>query len=141
MQKVFKGMHQIYSSAGGMSIYPVVFNMQQLLDELESKGWHFFDFWLNSIARYSGGAPVILIGTHKDQVVDPADLTKTNAVLAKTNPKIKGLHDRVRDRVKSLRVYKLKKLRLHMPPQPSLFCIVLYSHVNLLLTMLSDLTL
>ena len=124
MQKVFKGMHQIYSSAGGMAIYPVVFNMQQLL---ESKGWHSFDFWLNSIARYSGGATVILIGTHKDLVVDPADLTKSNADLAKTNPKIRWLQDRVRDRLKSLRVFKLKKLRLHMPPQPSLFCIVLYS--------------
>ena len=141
MQKVFKGMHQIYSSAGGMSIYPVVFNMQQLLNELESKGWDYFDFWMNSIARYSGGAPVILIGTHKDLIVDLADLTKSNADLAKTNSKIKWLHDRVRDRVKSLRVYKLKKLRLHMPPQPSLFCIVLYSHVNWLLVMLSDLTL
>ena len=134
MQKVFKGMHQIYSSAGGMSIYPVVFNMQQLLNQLESKGWDNFDFWMNSIARYSGGAPVLLIGTHKDLVVDLADLTKSNADLAKTNPKIKGLHDRVRDRVKSLRVFKLKKLRLYMPPQPSLLCIVVYSHVNLLLT-------
>ena len=141
MQKVFNGMHQIYSSAGGMAIYPVVFNMQQLLNQLESKGWDNFDFWMNSIARYSGGAPVLLIGTHKDLVVDLADLTKSNADLAKTNPKIRWLQDRVRDRVKSLRVFKLKKLRLHMPPQPSLFCIVLYSQVDLLLTMLSDLAL
>ena len=83
---------------------------------------------------------MILIGTHKDLVVNAADLKKSNADLAKTNSKIRRLHDRVRDRVKSLQVFKLKKLRLHMPPQPSLFCIVLYSHVDSL-RMLSDLTL
>ena len=117
-------MHQIYSSAGDMSIYLVVFNLRSLLDNPEGKAWDFFDFWSNSIARYSGGAPVILIGTHKDQVVGPADLGKSNAELVQTNKRIKCLTDRIRDRVKSLRVYKLKKLDLHFPEQPSLFYII-----------------
>ena len=67
---------------------------------------------------------MILIGTHKDQVVGPADLEKSNADLAESNEKIKKLNRRIRDRVRALRVFKLGKLGLKLPEQPGLFCIV-----------------
>ena len=144
MLQVFRGMHKIYCSAGGMSVYLVVFNLEWLLDKRicnsecksdceknQEQSLRFFKFWGNSIARFSGGAPVILIGTHKDQVVSGADLLKSNAELASTNPVIKGAQDTIGRNMKGLRVYKLNKLRLHTPPQPGSFCIVLNSHLKL----------
>ena len=139
MLQVLNRMHKIYCSAGGMSIYPLVFNLKWLLDKQEHT-LRFFKFWGNSIARFSGGAPVILIGTHKDQVVSSADLLKSNAELARTNPAIKGAQDTIGHNMSGLRVYKLNKLRLHTPPQPGLFCIVLKSHVKFLLILLRDIT-
>ena len=116
-----------------MTVFLVVFNLEWLLNlhkcdskckpdcECNQKATvAFSDFWCNSIARYSGGAPIILIGTHKDKVVSGSDLTKLNAELAKTNPKIEWAQKFMGDRISAMRVYKLKKLNLHMPPQPSL---------------------
>ena len=136
MQKVFTGMHRIYSSAGGMSIYPVVFNLEWLL-KLRKCGSKckpggkpdFVEFWCNSIARYSGGAPILLIGTHKDRVVSGSDLKLSNAELAKANPDMAWAQEFMGNLMTGMRVYKLKKLKLHMPPQPSLLrpvvCLIL----------------
>ena len=123
MQKVFTGMHRIYSSAGGMSIYPVVFNLEWLLKWRKGGSKRkpdFVEFWCNSIARYSGGAPIMLIGTHKDRVVSSLDLTKSNAELAKTNPDMAWAQAFMGNLITGMHVYKSKKLNLHMPPQPSL---------------------
>ena len=151
MLQLFTGMHKIYSSAGGMSVYLVVFNLEWLLNKHECNSEckpnceknqkhtvRFSKFWMNSIARYSGGAPVILIGTHKDQVVVGADLKKSNAELARTNPAIKRAQETIGRHTTGLRVYKLNKLRLHMPSQPSTFCVVLPFHVNSRTTSLCD---
>ena len=123
-------MHKIYSSAGKMSIYPLVFNMQWLL-EMHERGAQYgvrseeqtlitIDFWLNSVARYSGGAPVLLIGTHKDLVVSDADLLKSNADLATSNADIKRANKILGDYIKRMKVFKSKLLNLHLPNQPSL---------------------
>ena len=156
MLQVFRGMHKIYCSNGGMSVYLVVFNLEWLLDkhkcnseckpDCEKNQEHtlrFFKFWGNSIARFSGGAPVILIGTHKDQVVSGADLLKSNAELARTNAAIKRAQDTIGRNMRGLGVFKLNNLRLHMPPQPCSFGIVLCvlkSHINFLLILLRDIT-
>ena len=126
-------MHKIYSYVGQMSIYQVVFNLEWLLDmhqcDARCKGdcernqkdsLKFVDFWLNSIARNSGGAPVTLIATHKDIVVSEADLKKTNAELAMSNERIKRANTIIGDHIKSMPVYKTRQLNLQLPKQPSL---------------------
>ena len=131
MQQVFMGMHRIYCSASGMTIYVLVFNLEWLLNKhkcgskckrnCECTREHtirFIKFWLNSIARNSCGAPVLLIGTHKDKVISPDESQKSNADLAKSNKYIAGAHKEVGDLVTDSRMYKLNKLRLHMPTQP-----------------------
>ena len=122
MHKVFTGMHKVYSSEGGMAVYFLVFNIEWLLDENKCKATvDFITFWANSIAKHSRGAPVVLIGTHKDKVVSAVDLLKSNAELAKSNPAIRRAHDMMRDLITDLRVYKLNQLQLRMPTQPSSF--------------------
>ena len=112
-----------------MSVYPLVFNLQWLLkiDEYADKDTRgckrtlvTIDFWLNSIARLSNGAPVLLIGTHKDMVVGPTDLTKSNVDLATSNDDIKRANEIIGNYVKNMQVYKSKLLNLHMPDQPGL---------------------
>ena len=127
------GMHRIYSYAGKMSIYVVVFNLEWLLgmhkcDSRCSRDCErnpkdtikFLNFWLNLIARNTG-APVLLIGTHKDKVVSGADLAKSNAHLAATNADIKRANEIVARHVRSMKVYRKKILKLHLPKQPSSF--------------------
>ena len=120
-------MHRIYSSSG-IAIYPLVFNLEWLLtdsdddDDAERNRQgtiKFIDFWLNSIARNSKGAPVLLIGTHKDKVAGCDYLRKTNLELFTCNPDIKRAHKIIADYVKSMPVYKSKILNLHFPKQPS----------------------
>ena len=121
-------MHRIYSSAGKMSIYPLVFNLKWLLelkcdsrrDRNQKDTLRIIDVWLNSIARYSGGAPVLLIGTHKDEVVKGADLTKSNLELAMKNKEIQLANTIIGKHIKSMNVYQRKRLNLHLPEQPSL---------------------
>ena len=124
-------MHRIYCSASGMTIYLLVFNLKWLLNkhkcgskckrDCECTREHtirFIKFWLNSIARNSCGAPVLLIGTHKDEVISPDESLKSNADLAKTNKDIAGAHKDVGDLVTHSRMYKLNKLQLYRPLQP-----------------------
>ena len=111
-----------------MSIYPLVFNLQWLLDMDEhaddkrgkDQTLVTIDFWLNSVARFSGGAPVLLIGTHKDLVVGPTDLKKSNVDLATSNDDIKRANEIIGNYIKKMKVYNSKLLNLHTPDQPSL---------------------
>lgn len=127
-------MHRIYSSAGKMSTYPLVFNLKWLLDmhecdlrcnsDCERNQKHtltIVDFWLNSIGRNSGGAPVLLIGTHKDTVVSGTDLSKSNVELATSNDAIKRANEIIGNYINSMNVYKSKPklLNLRLPKQPS----------------------
>ena len=110
-------MHQIYSAASQMSTFPVVFNLEWLLEkhkcepkcmckcvcepkckracqcghECEHNQKHtllFIEFWLNSIARNSAGSPVILIGTHKDKIAN-----NKASCLAKSNAELAKAND------------------------------------------------
>ena len=125
-------MHKIYSYVGKMSIYQVVFNLAWLLDihqcdahckkDCERNQKHslkFVDFWVNSISRNSGGAPVLLIATHKDIVVSETDLQKNNVELAMSNENIKLANKIIGDHIKSMPVYKTRQLNLKLPNQPS----------------------
>ena len=112
-----------------MSVYPLVFNLQWLLkiDEYADKDTRgckrtlvTIDFWLNSIARLSSGAPVLLIGTHKDMVVSASDLTKSNVDLATSNEDIKRANTIIGNYIKSMKVYQSNALNLHLPNQPGI---------------------
>ena len=120
-------MHRIYSGAGGMAIYPLAFNLEWLLnadvsdavsEHNQERTLHFVKLWLNSVAQNSGGATVILIGTHKDQVVGVDDMAKSNAKLASTSNVIARAHKLIGECISQMPDYTRKKLRLHMPPQP-----------------------
>ena len=112
-----------------MSVYPLVFNLQWLLkiDEYADKDKRgrkrtlvTIDFWLNSIARLSNRAPVLLIGTHKDMVVSSSDLAKSNVDLATSNDDIKRANEIIGNYIKDMKVYKSNVLNLHLPDQPGL---------------------
>ena len=110
-----------------MSVYPLVFNLQWLLglhegadDDKrgEKRSLVTLDFWLNSIGRFSCGAPVLLIGTHKDVVVGGTDLAKSNIELAMSNDDIKRANEILGNYIKNMKVYKSELLNLHVPDQP-----------------------
>ena len=112
-----------------MSIYPLAFNLQWLLEMHERADYGkrgkdqtlaTIDFWVNSVARFSNGAPVLLIGTHKDVVVGGTDLRKSNVALAKSNDDIKRANEIIGNYIKNMKVYKSKLLNLHLPDQPRL---------------------
>ena len=147
-------MHRVYSSAGHTTIYPIVFNLVWLLDKHESATGktddecnqvhtlHFLEIWLNSIGYNSNGAPILLIGSHKDMVISPAEYRNlSNFDIAQKNDDIKRAHQIIGDFITSLRVYKLGKLNLHMPPQPSLLHLSGYLvHSAVLITHLHAIT-
>ena len=143
-------MHKIYSSAGNMSIYVVVFNLEWLLgkhtcnsrcdkdcERNEKDTILFIKFWLNSIARNSNGAPVVLIGSHKDKVVSGADLTtKSNVELATSNGDIERANKIIGQHVRSMKVYQQKLLNLCLPEQPRslhTICLVVQVAVHMLM--------
>ena len=112
-----------------MSIYPLVFNLEWLLnthdgdsrrEPNQKETLRIIDIWLNSIGRHSDGAPILLIGTHKDKIVTGGDLTKSNLELAMSNDDIKRANRIIGKHIKSLRVYQEKLLNLRLPEQPSL---------------------
>ena len=125
-------MHRIYSGAGGMAIYPLAFNLEWLLttdpvcEHTRESTLHFVKLWLNSVSQNSGGATVVLIGTHKDQVVGADDLTKSNKDLARTSDVIARAHKLIGDCISKLPDHTRKKLRLHMPLQPGQLLSVLH---------------
>ena len=124
---MFHGLHRICLGAGGMAIYPLAFNLKWLLnmnvsdpvcEQTQEDTFHFIKLWLNSVGQNSGGATVVLIGTHKDQVVGVDDLKKSNTELASTSDVIASAHKLIGECISELSDYTRKKLRLHMPPQP-----------------------
>ena len=143
-------MHRVYSSAGKTTIYPIMFNLAWLLDKTVATGkaddecdqvhtLHFLEIWLNSIGYNSNGAPIVLIASHKDVVMSPAEYRNlSNFDIAKKNKDIKRAHEIIGDFITSLRVYKLGKLNLQMPPQPSalhslynpVHSVVLFAHLH-----------
>ena len=107
-----------------MSIFIVVFDLKKLQgseDEIKQAKYH-LTFWLNSIGtNASSHAPlVLLVGTHKDEVIDSCDLQKSNSELVRTNDTIRQANKMIGDIVTSLPVYKSNKLKIHMPNQRAL---------------------
>ena len=117
MPKVFHQMNRIFLF--GMSEYIVVFDITLLLGPENDKQdtLYYVTFWLNAIGWNGSLSPVVLVGTHKDQVVGSRDANKSNLQLALTNAKIQQAHKIIGDHISSLQVYTENKLKLHMPNQ------------------------
>ena len=88
-QPVFDAMHSVFMSAatqnlsgndgvntsytGALAVFAVVFSICDLASpspKTQQRCLHFLFYWLNQIAVQAPGAPVMLIGTHKDAASD-----------------------------------------------------------------------
>ena len=64
-QSVFHNLHHLFLSR--YSVYLVVFKMPHMLKDPQ-RAAEMIRYWLNSLALHAKGAPILLVGTHKDQV-------------------------------------------------------------------------
>ena len=64
-QSVFHNLHHLFLSR--YSVYLVVFKMPAILKDPNS-AVEMIRYWLNSLQLHAKGAPILLVGTHKDQV-------------------------------------------------------------------------
>eukprot|EP00435_Cladocopium_sp_Y103_P045865 s30_g13.t1 len=64
-QSVFHNLHHLFLSR--YSVYLVVFKMPHMLKD-PHRAVEMIRYWLNSLALHAKGAPILLVGTHKDQV-------------------------------------------------------------------------
>ena len=80
-QSVFHNLHHLFLSR--CSVYLVVFKMPHLLrsDESCDRAIAMLRYWLNSLAMHARGAPVLLVGTHKDDVPQSSDHRKISKIL------------------------------------------------------------
>eukprot|EP00931_Biecheleriopsis_adriatica_P061133 TRINITY_DN3674_c0_g1_i2.p1 TRINITY_DN3674_c0_g1~~TRINITY_DN3674_c0_g1_i2.p1 ORF type:complete len:1121 (+),score=202.71 TRINITY_DN3674_c0_g1_i2:124-3486(+) len=89
-QEVFHSLHHLFLSR--YSVYLVVFNMADLLCstseeagagacQRRSAAMDNLRYWLNSIALHANGAPVILVGTRKDEIKNAAAHRKISDLL------------------------------------------------------------
>ena len=65
-QRVFNSLHHLYLTRYG--VYLVVFNVAELAVDDKSETLGFLEFWMNTVNLHAKGAPVMLIGTHWDQL-------------------------------------------------------------------------
>ena len=126
LQKVFHGMHEVYSS--GRSMFVGVFDLEKLLTPGNKSQKKTLKFWLNSIGWNAGTAdsrdaapPVVLVGTHKDVVCSKSKshLQKRSRDLYKQNHEIRRAHELLGDCIKEMEVYKQRKIKLYFPEQCS----------------------
>ena len=138
MIKVFHHMYKVFCAL--MSIFIVVFDLKKLQGSEEDikKAKYHLTFWLNSIgANASSHAPlVLLVGTHKDEVIGSCDLQKSNSELARTNDTIRQANEMIGDIVTSLPVYQSKRLKIHMPNQRELNPVLLFLCSDCLIAMI-----
>ncbi|CAE7780128.1 uba3 [Symbiodinium necroappetens] len=80
-QSVFHNLHHLFLSR--CSVYLVVFKMPHMLrsDESCERAIAMLRYWLNSLAMHARGAPVLLVGTHKDDVPQSSDHRKISKIL------------------------------------------------------------
>lgn len=89
-QSVFHNLHHLFLSR--YSVYLVVFKMTALLKD--AKGTvEMVRYWLNSLALHAKGAPILLVGTHKDQVIKDREHHEISEVL------LEILGDRLKEQV------------------------------------------
>jgi GTPase SAR1 family protein len=67
-QSVFHNLHHLFLSR--YSVYLVVFKMPHMMKDPQ-RAVEMIRYWLNSLALHAKGAPILLVGTHKDQVSWP----------------------------------------------------------------------
>ncbi|CAJ1409359.1 unnamed protein product [Effrenium voratum] len=84
-QSVFHTLHHLFLTR--CSVYLVVFPMTQLGEGPEGPegpegAMGMIRYWLNSLALHAKGAPVLLVGTHKDRVGTEAEHRAISARLA-----------------------------------------------------------
>ncbi|GBG25598.1 Ras-related protein Rab-14 [Hondaea fermentalgiana] len=65
-QEVFYALHHIFLTREG-GVFMVVFDMQELLIK-QDQAVAYLSFWLNSVKLHAPTGPIILVGTHYDQV-------------------------------------------------------------------------
>ena len=72
-QKVFYTLHHIFLTRCG--VYLCVFDMQEFqVEGAKALRLKYLEFWLSSIRIHANGAPVLLVGTHKDIVSDAREI-------------------------------------------------------------------
>uniref|UniRef100_A0A7S2RIM9 non-specific serine/threonine protein kinase n=1 Tax=Mucochytrium quahogii TaxID=96639 RepID=A0A7S2RIM9_9STRA len=64
-QRVFYALHHIFLTHQGL--YLVVFSLKKMLEK-QAMSVEFLKFWLNSTKLHASDAPVILVGTHLDEI-------------------------------------------------------------------------
>ena len=67
-QSGFHNLHHLFLSR--YSVYLVVFKMPHMMKDPQ-RAVEMIRYWLNSLALHAKGAPILLVGTHKDQVSWP----------------------------------------------------------------------
>ena len=79
-QSVFHNLHHLFLSR--YSVYLVVFKMTGIFED-EKSTVEMVRYWLNSLALHARGAPILLVGTHKDKVKTYAEHQKISEILKK----------------------------------------------------------
>lgn len=69
-QEVFYSLHHLFLTQYG--IYLIVFNLERYLDDRE-KSEAFLSYWLQSIRLHADEAPILLVGTHADNLANPRE--------------------------------------------------------------------
>lgn len=77
-QSVFHNLHHLFLSR--YSVYLVVFKMPHMLKDPQ-RAAEMIRYWLNSLALHAKGAPILLVGTHKDQVKSSEEHQQISDVL------------------------------------------------------------
>ena len=66
-QRVFYALHHLFLTEYG--VYTLVFDMREVLNK-EDDAVEYLQFWLKSIALHAPSAPIVLVGTYRDEVDD-----------------------------------------------------------------------
>jgi hypothetical protein len=66
--------HAFAPSLVRFGVYLVCFDMTDLLKDSRDSSIDYMRFWLNSITLHASGAPIFLVGTHKDKLGGNAQL-------------------------------------------------------------------
>ena len=93
-----------HEAADSLTSFVLVFRAPDFVDESSDQckqHVHILEDWFNLIALHARGAPVFLVGTHKDKL---------------TSKQLKDVQNVVRKRVRKLKVFVDKTIRIHLPP-------------------------
>lgn len=77
-QSVFHNLHHLFLSR--YSVYLVVFKMPHMMKDPQ-RAVEMIRYWLNSLALHAKGAPILSVGTHKDQVKTSEEHKKISEML------------------------------------------------------------